>query len=469
MVLSSWFAFLLLITLDFFAPQQNPYVGILIWLVSPAFLVAGLIMMGIGRLIQSRRLKHMAEGAPIPKFVIDVNRPEDRKKLVVFACGSAVFLLVTAIGSYQSYHVTESVQFCGQACHEPMKPQFVSYQNSPHAKVACSACHIGPGAVGYFKAKFNGIHQLYAVAANDFHRPINGHEKIHIDQKTCEQCHWPQRYVGTIEKSYNHFLADETNTTFSVRLLMKVGGGDATHGPPGGIHWHMNIANKIEYVATDDQKQKIPWVRMTDPSGKVTIYKTKEFKDDPAAHKIQRMDCMDCHNRPAHQFRTPNEEVDLAMSIGKIDPSLKWVKSNSVAVLIAPYKTENEAVAAIATTLGAKYPNNEKTASLIAAVQDIYKTCFFPEMKTDWRVHANNIGHKDYPGCFRCHDGEHKSTTNAKDMIKASDCNACHIILAQGSGPDLEKLSPKGHAFFHLDGEYSDYNCNTCHSGAFPK
>jgi hypothetical protein len=230
----------------------------------------------------------------------------------------------------------------------------------------------------------------------------------------------------------------------------------------------MNLVNKVEYIATDTQRQVIPWVRVTETNGVVTEYRTAKFTDDPAKYTIHTMDCMDCHNRPAHHFRSPDDAVDLAMSLGRIDPSVPWVKSNLVATLIQPYASEDDALQKIAVTVRSQYPNAAKVEQLVAEAQQIYRNNFFPEMKADWRAYPNNVGHKNSAGCFRCHDGLHKSTTG-KRMIPANDCNSCHTILAQGSGPQLEQLNPKGHSFFHIDPEYSDFSCVNCHTGAFLK
>jgi hypothetical protein len=180
------------------------------------------------------------------------------------------------------------------------------------------------------------------------------------------------------------------------------------------------------------------------------------------------MDCLDCHNRPAHHFRAPNDAVDLALAAGRIDPAMPLVKSNVVAALTGVYSTEAEALQKIESVLNAKYPAQPKTAALIDEVRRIYQANFFPEMKADWRAYPNNIGHKEWPGCFRCHDGLHK-TADGKTKIHASDCNSCHTILAQGSGEQLEKLNAKGHSFFHIDAINEDFSCNNCHTGAFPK
>ena len=284
-------------------------------------------------------------------------------------------------------------------------------------------------------------------------------------QETCEQCHWPKKFVGNLDRTLSYYLPDQSNSLYSVRLLLKVGGGDPTHGPVGGIHWHMNVANKIEYIATDEARQKIPWVRMTDPQGVVTEYRTKEFTNDVSQMPMRRMDCMDCHNRPAHKFQSPESAVNLAMSLSNIDISLPYIKTNAVGVLCRPYTNQTQALEGIATTLSQQFPKDPRIRGAIDAVQQIYTNNFFPEMKASWRDYPDNIGHKDFPGCFRCHDGKHLSSTG-RDMIKANDCNACHLILAQGSGAQLNQLNAQGQKFAHPLDEYDPaYQCTDCHNG----
>ncbi len=52
-------------------------------------------------------------------------------------------------------------------------------------------------------------------------------------------------------------------------------------------------------------------------------------------------------------------------------------------------------------------------------------------MKVDWKTHPNNIGHMYYPGCFRCHDGNHVSKDG---KVISKDCNSCHTLLDQEEG-----------------------------------
>jgi hypothetical protein len=381
------------------------------------------------------------------------------------------FLFLTALGSYQTYHITESNNFCGETCHVPMEPEFKTYQHSAHAKVECVACHVGPGAGAYIRTKVSGVRQLYHVTKGDFRRPI---QLLNVNQRpaqeTCESCHWRQKHTGDLQKTYRHFLADETNTPFSVRMILKVGGGDPLHGDVSGIHWHMNVSHKIEFVGLDEQRLKIPYVRVTDPNGKVTEYRTEDFKDDPAKdpakYPLRTMDCMDCHNRPSHKFNSPNDAVDMSMAIGRIDTAIPWVKKNAVTALASQYATREEAASKIDSFLREKYPNDKRVDALVKEVQSIYTANFFPEMKADWRAYPDNIGHKSWNGCFRCHDGKHMMVGGSeKDSIKASDCSACHLIVSQGSGDALNKIDPKGVPFFHIDSEFSDPSCSDCHNG----
>jgi hypothetical protein len=311
----------------------------------------------------------------------------------------------------------------------------------------------------------NGVHQLVGVITDDYERPIKTPIRgMPMSQITCEQCHWPERFAGNVDRTYNHFLADEDNTEFSVRLLLHVGGGNPETGEAGGIHWHMNLANKVEYIATDERRMEIPWVRLTEQDGTVTEFRTPEFEGDPDAHGIRTMDCMDCHNRPAHRFKSPNDAVDNALAQGRIDASLPWVKSNVVYSLTQTYETRSQAVEGIRSYLSGQYPDTPGIDGVIAEAQKIHRLNFFPEMKADWRAYPDHISHKDSAGCFRCHDGRHK-TTDGQRSIGATDCNSCHTILAQGVGDQLKDLKADGQPFLHIDFEYADFDCHTCHTG----
>ena len=469
----SFFAVACLIAIDFYAGFGNPYMGILTYLVAPGFLTTGLLLILIGVLLERRRRRRLAPGE-IPRHPrVDFNVPRQRNAFLIVVALSFVFLLFTALGSYRTYHFTESVQFCGQTCHAVMRPEFTAYQNSPHARVTCTECHIGAGATWFVRSKLSGSYQVYATLFDKYPRPIPTPVKnLRPAQETCEQCHWPQKFYGAVEKLRTHFKYDETNSAWTVALLLRVGGGDAAHGPVGGIHWHMNVGNQVEYIATDEARQVIPWVRITDQQGHVTVYEAKEGKLKPQQitnASIRRVDCIDCHNRPTHIFRSPDELVDTAMALGRIDPALPSVKKTAVDALAADYPTTADALQKIADSVTKKYAaaKPETVQRAIDELQRIYQANFFPEMKSRWKVYPNNIGHYEWPGCFRCHDGQHVSPEGK--MISA-DCTSCHTIIAQGSGTDVKTLSAQGFEFQHPSEELGDawkgQKCSDCHNGA---
>src|SRR5436190_11783011 len=240
-LIGSLFAFLLLFAIDLFAAHSNPYMGILTYVVAPGFGFLGVFFIALGALVDRRHLRRSSPTALPHVLHIDLSRPRDRRVLGGFIAGTVFFLLITAIGSKGTYHYTESVQFCGQTCHVPMKPEYTAYLNSPHARVDCVDCHVGSGASAYVKAKINGVHQLVCVFTGDYERPIKTPVKnLRPARETCEQCHWPEKFSGNLDRTYQHFLADETNTPFSVRMSLKVGGGNLQKGIVEGIHWHVS-------------------------------------------------------------------------------------------------------------------------------------------------------------------------------------------------------------------------------------
>jgi len=459
--LGALFSFLFLFTLDAVANFSNPYVSILTYMVVPAFLISGMAIAVFGAWVERRR---RAKGVGPASLQIDLSKPRDRRVLVTFIAGSILFLLLSAVGSYNAFHFTESVTFCGETCHAVMEPENVTHQHGPHARVSCVECHVGEGVSWFVKSKISGSYQLYAVAFNKYPRPIpTPISNLRPARDTCEKCHWPQKFAGNLDRTYDYFQSDASNAPYSIRLLLKIGGSDPKRGPVGGIHWHNLPGNKVEYVATDDARQTIPWVRVTEESGKVTVFKTKRFTNDVVQMEIRTMDCMDCHNRPSHRYLSPEKAVNQALALSRIDPAIPWIKTNAMFVLTRKYANVTEATNNIAKVLTEQYPGDARAAQAIPVVQGIYAENFFPEMKASWASYPDNVGHMIWPGCFRCHDGEHK-TEDLKTVIKANDCNTCHTILAQGAGEELNRLAPAGQPFKHPGGDY-DGACNDCHDG----
>ncbi len=465
-----------LVLIDVLSSQPSPYIGILAYMIAPAFLVFGLVLIPAG-MAWERRRRLRAVGAPFHFAKLDLNNPAQRSTVAFVLSFIVAFTLISAVGSYKAYEFTDSVNFCGQLCHSVMHPEFTAYEASPHARVACVECHVGSGASWYVKSKLSGMRQVYYTAMGTFPRPIpTPVQNLRPAQQTCEQCHWPKKFWGAQLKTFTHYGDDEQNTPRVLRMLIKTGGGDPTLGQAGeGIHWHMNIANKITYFATDEQRQVIPYVRIEDSQGHVTEYMTKDKPPTQAqidqADK-RRMDCIDCHNRPSHIYVAPDLSVDRAISGRSIDATLPYIKKQGVDVLVADYKTTDEAKQAIAEKISKfyqeKYPQiaSSKADSIKGAItelQRIYSTTFFPSMRVNWRTHPNNIGHLYFPGCFRCHDGNHVSKDG---KVISKDCNSCHTVLEQQeSGTQVASLPAQ--TFKHpVDiGDLSQVNCSDCHNG----
>jgi hypothetical protein len=458
---------------------EAPYAGIVIFIVLPSIMLGGLALIPLGMLLEWRHVRRTGTRS-IPTFpVVDLNQPAHRNAAAIFAVGSILLLFLSVFGSYQAYEHTESVAFCGTTCHTVMEPEFVTYQNSPHARVRCVDCHVGPGADWYVKSKMAGLYQVYAVAFDKYPRPIPATiTDLRPAQETCEQCHWPEQFFGAQQKRIVHFLADETNSRWEFTLLLKVGGAEPIGQQGHGIHWHMNIANRIEYIAVDPDRQDIPWVRLTNPAGETTVYRSTESEltdEQIAAAEIRVMDCMDCHNRPSHILRSPRESLNRALLLGEIDPTLPSIKQVGIDVLIADYDSVEEATNAIDAEVRTYYRENangllesraDDVRRAIGAIQEIYRLNFFPKMKARWDAYPSNTGHLTFPGCMRCHGGLHES---ADGEVITTDCRACHTIMSQGPADDVRySTAPEGLDFEHPGGVGDDWQsmlCSDCHAG----
>jgi nitrate/TMAO reductase-like tetraheme cytochrome c subunit len=462
----------LFVLIDLIGNKPTPYVGILAYMVSPAFLILGLLLMLAGVLVERR--KKVAPREFYPR--IDLNDSTQRSAVFSFLTFLVVFAVVSAAGSYKAYEFTDSVQFCGQLCHTVMNPEFTAYQLSPHARVACVDCHVGAGATWYVKSKLSGARQVYAATFNTFPRPIpTPVRNLRPAQDTCEQCHWPKKFYGGQLKVFTHYGNDEKNSVRQIRMLIKTGGGDPATGAPEGIHWHMNIANRIDFVAADDKRQVIPYIRVEDMQGRVTEYYAKDStltKDQIAKAPRHHMDCVDCHNRPTHVYVPPDLSVDQSLLAHRIDASLPFIKQQAVTVLTATYTTTDEAKRGIASGLQnfyeTKYPDIAKAKQLeirnaVTEVQQIFQRTTFPEMKLNWQTHPNNLGHFYFVGCFRCHDGQHLS---ADGRVVSRDCNQCHSLLSQSDAVTAYGTVPPATFQHPVDiGDLTQVNCADCHTG----
>lgn len=476
--LLSFVIILFLIIVEFFSENPNPYLGIITFIVLPTFLLGGILLVILGALKENRRLLSLGQRKrSLP--VIDLNNPKHQVATLIFSVGSLLLLISSSFGTFKAYEYTDSDQFCGEVCHKVMEPEYTAYKDSPHSRVGCVKCHIGPGADWFVRSKLSGSYQVYSTIFNKYSKPISTPvENLRPAQETCEQCHWPKHFYSVKQKKYDFFTSDEKNSEYQISMLIKVGGGSPETGNNDGIHWHMYLANEITYFPADKSRQIIPWVKARSLiTGEEVIYIDTSFKfsknhKTPHKEEIRKLDCIDCHNRPSHIFKQPNQTINFYLSSGKIDKTLPYIKSIGVQALENYVKSRQTAFENIKNYVSKYYTEHfpriakTKKESIEQTINELYKIYmrnYFPEMKANWKNYPNNIGHLYSPGCFRCHDGKHLSSTG---KVISNDCNICHIINFQKPPYGDSQISSTGLEFIHPGGieKFEQKNaCYTCH------
>ena len=412
---------------------QNPYHGLVVFILVPAMFVVGLLLIPIGLWLERGRVDRGVAGPAWPR--LDLNDPSIRHAVIVLLVATLVNLGIVAIASYGTVEYTESQSFCGQACHSVMEPEFVAHQNGPHARVECVTCHVGPGAGGFLTAKLNGTRQLWLAVSGGHRRPIPTPLETMPEVRTsCEQCHWPDRFVGDKVKVFYEHADDAANTATMTTVRLHVGGAVSGTDTGAGIHWHMNRANEVEYVALDSKREQIPYVRVSTPDGRVREYFAEGVTSaDVEGKPRRRMDCLDCHSRPAHRFgATPERAVDGALGARQINSKIPFIRREAVRALKSEYVSQDLAMAGIERSMreamragGTHAFEEADLRQAIAVTQRIYRTNVFPSMKVGWGTYADQLGHTTSTGCFRCHDEGHKTMDG---LTIRQDCELCHAI-----------------------------------------
>jgi formate-dependent nitrite reductase cytochrome c552 subunit len=327
-----------------------------------------------------------------------------------------------------------------------MEPEHTAFQRSSHSRLSCADCHIGPGADWFVKSKLGGAWQIVSVALDLYPRPIpTPLHDLRPARETCEQCHWPTRFVGDKLDVRTHYDEDEANTELTTVLLLKVGGlaGQRSHG----IHWHVDPDVSIRY-RSDETRETIWEVEYTSEDGDTVLFRDRKAPEDGGAWRA--MDCVDCHNRPSHIYRPADTEIDVAIRDGLIDRSLPYVKREGLRIIDAKYASHEEAREVIAEELSSFYAENypdvatehaDLVADAASMLADIYSVNVFPQMEVWWNTYPDHIGHETSDGCYRCHG--RRLRTEDRDTI-SKDCDVCHTVLAEREeNPDiLTQLDP---------------------------
>jgi len=468
---------IVLFIISFTLDAGHTYVGLYLYIALPMIMVLGLVLIPIGMIFKMKQLKS-AKISELNWPKLDLNDPAHRRKLAIASAGTLIFLLVSAAGSYKAFHYTESIEFCGTLCHSVMEPEYVAYQNSPHARVKCVECHVGEGADWYVKSKLSGLYQVYSVLFNKFPRPIpTPIQSLRPARETCEKCHWPQKFYAQKLHNQRGFLTDSVNTEWDITMMMKIGPKFSAFKLSEGIHWHINPDVKIEYISNTNDRESIPWVKYTNlKTGEVRLYKdTSKVISQKTLDSLQTriVDCMDCHNRPSHNYKSAPVYVDNAILSGIVPQELGYIKSVAMNVLKTNFRNKDTALMTIRDNITAtykdKYPaiyagKKDLIDKAIAGIQQEYQKNNFPFMNVTYNSYLSHIGHMESDGCFRCHDNKHKTD---KGKVIKKDCNLCHTIIAQGTPGKLKSVSIKDTLQFEhpvdVGDAWKETNCAECH------
>lgn len=395
---------------------------------------------------------------------------------------------------------TETADFCGR-CHT-MAPELKAYEAGPHRSVDCAACHVEPGVIGWIKAKINGTKQLIDVVLGTYPTPIPppDHADMPSTADTCESCHGVTRTAVTTLKTEIVYSEDAANTPQFIGLVIRPSGGDPFN-VNRSVHWH--VERTVNYYSSDPAAQTIDLVEATQVDGSVETFIAQDkvrvsenVQPDIDAIKTSEtetlMSCYDCHNRIGHDIANPRTSLDDAMQAGSvdptepgsIDPTLPYIKQQGMQILWGSYPNPAAADAAangLKTFYALNYPTiaTSKAASINEAVSEIkvlYSLTNTPSMKVSAATYPNNLGHLDFPGCFRCHDGGHYLVVDGKvtNQTIPSTCDTCHTFPQVGAVTSLplgtppsshnDKLWIFDHKNVATSADPGGQSCGQCHA-----
>ncbi len=424
------------LVVDFAGLVDNPYFGVLCYVLLPMGMVLGLLLLPLSAYLRRRHWFRSSLAADASHLQINLSKPRHRKYLVGFTVVGVINMSFLMFIGYEGYHFTDSPYFCGMVCHQVMEPEYVAYKKSPHANVACVECHIGPGAQWYVKAKISGMHQLAAVLTGEYSRPVPAPvEHLRPARDTCEQCHWPEKFHGKKVKSFVSFSNDDQLDPELQEIALRIGGHNPVTDAAEGIHWHVSRDIEIEYRPIDEKRTRIGQVRVTRADGSVVDYNIDGAEAEEAG-PWRTMDCIDCHNRPTHIYAELEERVDFGLLSTKIDPRVQGIREDSLDVLARDYVSREQAEEKIVADLlelqtsrhGSEFvgKNYRSIADAGKFLLETYLDNIWPAMNIGWGTYRSHLGHQnadDGFGCFRCHDEEHQDD---KGEVISQDCSICH-------------------------------------------
>ncbi len=434
---SSFVVFLMLELARLTGLVANAYVGLITYMTLPAIFVIGLILIPIGWRKTRRDTGKRTRELLNERFLASQTERGFFGSRVFMGIAVLTMVNVAFLGlaSTRMLVFMDGPQFCGTACHEVMNPEWVTYQQSSHARVKCVSCHVGEGTKAHIDSKISGVRQMISVTFDLLERPIPTPVRdLRPSRETCEKCHWPDKFYGQKLKSIARFQKDENSTPLYNTLSLKIDAG----GEEGGIHWHIAEKNRVSYGSVGDEREEMIWVEVRRPDGSDHRFYNRELSDTTTATEAEArtLDCVDCHNRATHIYEDPVDAIDSRIAMGLIDRSLPFIKREALAALTAGYAGQDQAMNAIANRLHGfykrHYPEVARTRTeaidkAVSTLQETYRRNIHHQMKITWGTYPSLMGHE---GCFRCHN---PALTDVDGNEISSDCTMCHSILAYES------------------------------------
>lgn len=447
---SSFIIFLLLEIPSLLGIITNVYVGIITYMILPFLFIIGLILMPIGWWLFRRKTGKSTKELLSVRFNQNNLAPGGFGSKLFLTVGlltvlNIVFLGIAGVGALK---FMDEPNFCGTACHSVMNPEWVTYGQSPHARVRCVDCHIGEGFGALVKSKLNGAWQVISTVFNLYQRPIpTPVHQLRPARETCEKCHWPEKFYGSRLKTLVRYGRDEQSTPLYTTLNLKIDIG--VRVGHSGIHWHIDRNNLVRYASVGDKREEMIWVEYQRPDKRITRYTNRRLPQALAeAGESRTMDCVDCHNRATHIYEFPEQAIDDRMEKGLMDITLPYLKREGLSAITAGYSSHDAGMKGIDVHIRKFYEKNypdligtksEAIREAVAVLQDIYSRNIHHHMNITWNSYPNHIGHHKDGGCFRCHNSYMKDDEGRHIN---HDCTLCHSILAFNSKGPFDYLEP---------------------------
>lgn len=466
MVTSSFLLFLVFEFLRITGALTNAYIGLITYMLFPAVFILGLLLIPLGWWFTLKKTGMTS------RELLNRQFPEDELKGSIW--GSGVFTMILVLtglnllflggGSARVVSFMDSAEFCGTACHGVMNPEWVTYQSSPHAHVACVDCHVGEGAGAALNAKLNGLRQVVSATFDLYEKPVpTPVHQLRPARETCEKCHWPEKTYDDRLRVILNVDSDEANSYSYTTLGLKVG---AKH-EAGSIHWHIAEENAVRYASVDDKREEMIWVEWLQKDGSWKRYENKDLQQPAHSSDMRVMDCVDCHNRATHIYEDPEEGLNARFASGELDPELPWLKREALGAILSNWQSAEAAQEGVAKAIRSFYRHNypellaakaESIENAVASLQAMVARNLHPSMKITWGSYPNHLGHRtDDAGCFRCHNDR---MVDEAGVAINNDCTLCHSILADESPlpyqylMEMDPNDPQYHEGQYLKNEY---------------